>query len=130
MLKPSGALAAWCYWFPQIKHHEEANTILQKFREQVTGGPTTAVQRHAESRYKDLQPGPEEFGVVEWDSIPFVQESTVWHLVRAFLPKVPAQASCISHEHGLPVVGCRLNVSHEAACKGWPGMDPDSIHNC
>ena len=104
LLKPSGALAAWCYWFPQVKHHKEANAILQKFREQLAGG--TAVQRHAESRYRDLPPGSQEFGVVEWASIPFVQESTVWHLVRA-----SAQATCSSTLHlllGLPVVGCRL----------------------
>lgn len=85
MLKPEGALAAWCYWFPQIKHHAEANTVLQQFRLQIMGTTNkTAVQSHAESKYKGLKPGPEEFGMVEWDEIPFVQESTVWHLVRAF----------------------------------------------
>ena len=83
LLKPGGALAAWCYYFPQIKHHEEANAIFQGFRERITGSRITNVRSYTESRYKGLEPGPEEFGVVERDEIPFVQESTIWHLVRA-----------------------------------------------
>ena len=88
MLKPGGALAAWCYYFPQIKHHEEANDIFQGFRERITGSRITDVRSYTESKYKGLEPRPEEFGVVERDEIPFVQESTIWHLVRTFCKNI------------------------------------------
>ena len=115
VLKPEGALAAWCYWFPQIRHHPEANTVLQQFREQIMGTTTrTAMQRHAENRYKGLQPGPEEFGVVEWDEIPFVQESTIWHLVSAF-ERHPLWHCRIVRRYCVTMVAAKIYVPHQAA---------------
>ena len=94
MLKPGGALAAWCYYFPQIKHHKEADDIFQGFRERITGSRITDVRSYTESKYRGLEPGPEEFGVVERDEIPFVQESTVWHLVRYLPQRYPLTYCC------------------------------------
>ena len=83
VLKPGGALAAWCYYFPCIKDHAAADAVLQSFRSRILGPHTTTVQRSCENRYRGLEPGREEVGVVERDTLPFERESTVWHLVRA-----------------------------------------------
>ena len=86
VLKPEGALAAWCYTFPEIEHHARANAVLKDFRNSVLGPHLTEVSARCERQYKDVEPSAEEFGTVLRDAVPFRQESSVWHLVSPDLP--------------------------------------------
>jgi len=85
VLKPGGSLVAWCYYFPHIKEHCEADAILQKFKGDIFGPHMTEVQHRCEKQYRGLEPSKEDFGVVERAGMPFEQQSTVWHLVRVAL---------------------------------------------
>lgn len=83
MLKPGGTLAAWCYNFPEIEHHSEANAVLSDFIENVVGPHKTEGNFRCERQYRGIEPGREDFGVMERDSMSFEQDSTVWHLVSS-----------------------------------------------
>ena len=83
MLKPGGKLAAWCYSFPDIQHHAEANSVFRDFRENVLGPHKTDVMSHCEGQYRDIAPSAQDFGAVEWDTMPYRLETTIWHLVSA-----------------------------------------------
>ena len=83
MLKPGGKLAAWCYSFPVIEHHAEADRVFRDFRENVLGPHKTDVMSHCERQYRSIEPSAQDFGTVERDTMPYRLETTVWHLVRA-----------------------------------------------
>ena len=81
MLKPGGKLAAWCYSFPDIAHHAEADSVFRDFRENVLDPHKTVGMAQCKCQYRGFKPSTQEFGTVEWDSIPYRLETTVWHLV-------------------------------------------------
>lgn len=83
VLKPAGALAAWCYTFPEIEHHAGADAVLKDFRSSVLGPHLPEVSVRCERQYKGIEPSAEEFGTVVWDAMPFRQESSVWHVVQS-----------------------------------------------
>ena len=83
MLRPGGKLAAWCYSFPDIEHHAEADRVFRDFRENVLGPHKTDVMSHCERQYRDIAPSAQDFGTVERDTMPYRLETTVWHLVSA-----------------------------------------------
>ena len=83
VLKPGGKLAAWCYSFPDIEHHAEADRVFRDFREDVLGPHKTDVMSHCERQYRDIAPSAQDFGTVERDTMPYRLETTVWHLVSA-----------------------------------------------
>ena len=86
VLKPAGALAAWCYTFPEIEHHAGADAVLKDFRTSVLGPHLPEVSIRCERQYKGIEPSAEEFGTVLWDAMPFRQESSVWHVVSLGTP--------------------------------------------
>jgi ubiquinone/menaquinone biosynthesis C-methylase UbiE len=81
VLKPGGALAAWCYPLPTVASSDRAERVIQAFWQAMDPFKTEAHHR-VDNRYKGLEPDDEEFGVVERTEVPFEQESTIWHLVR------------------------------------------------
>ena len=83
VLKPGGALAAWCYYHPAIKGHDQANEVLGAFLQKVLGPYSTDVQKHCQQGYRDLEPGSGDFAHCERTSLPFEQESSIRHLVRS-----------------------------------------------
>lgn len=90
VLKPEGALAAWCYTFPEIEQHAGANAVLKDFRNSVLRPHLTEVSVRCERQYKDIEPSTEEFRTVLRDAVPFRQESSVWHLVSPGTCLLPA----------------------------------------
>ena len=48
----------------------------------MLGPHKTEVHYSCERQYRGLEPSREEFGVIQWDTLPCDVESTVWHLVR------------------------------------------------
>ena len=100
MLKPGGKLAAWCYSFPDIEHHAEADRVFRDFRENVLGPHKTDVMSHCERQYRDIAPSAQEFGAVEWDTIPYRLETTVWHLVCPESVPAARYSSCHQYSGG------------------------------
>ena len=81
VLKRGGALAAWCYYLPAIKGHARADEVLQGFFYGVMGPYHGEAHEHCEQEYRDIEPGSEDFGVIERTSLPFEQQSSIRHLV-------------------------------------------------
>ncbi len=84
MLKPGGALAAWCYYHPEIKGQPEASRVHAEFCSSVLGPYKEEAHSACERQYAGLEPSSAEFGVVERASLQFEQQSSIMHLVGIF----------------------------------------------
>ena len=85
VLKPGGALAAWCYYHPDIKGHAAATRVHSEFCSTVLGPYKEDAHRHCERQYAGLEPNNTEFGIVERATTQFEQQSSIMHLVRSSL---------------------------------------------
>ena len=82
VLKPRGALAAWCYSLPQIKDSTRANQLFNEFWDTKLGPHKADAHIIWERQYRGLEPKENDFGEVKRVTQTFEQKSSIWHLVR------------------------------------------------
>lgn len=54
VLKPGGAIAAWCYGQPRIPDHTAADSLLSRFYHEVIGAYWPSERQHVEAGYQTL----------------------------------------------------------------------------
>lgn len=126
VLKPAGALAAWCYTFPEIEHHAGADAVLKDFRSSVLGPHLPEVSVRCERQYKGIEPSAEEFGTVVWDAMPFRQESSVWHVVSLDTPCLLQATGALQMRGTCLAAGCVCAMLMSARHKSTGMMVPRS----
>lgn len=115
MLKPGGALAAWCYSLPLIKDCTRANKFFNEFWETKLGPHKAHAHIIWERQYRGFEPGEGDFGVVKRVTQTFEQKSSIWHLVRL-------QCSCAQQMRcAAPCSMCvyyveKQSISFQAVC--------------